>query len=150
MLRRIVLFSLVLFPLTGAAAGGRVGELEVRAGNNGAPCFTVSAREEQRSGTPQFQSITVSEPGAYGPMWAMTMPKGRTFALAYYMCVPYGGRPPVLPQTPASILQRGKPYEVVVNALPGKQGAPRQYRGRFCVAADGAVALLAAGRGCQR
>lgn len=149
MLRRILLLSLALPPLTGAAAGGRVGELDVRVGNNGAPCFTVSAREEERSGAPQFQSITVSEPGAYAPMWAMTMPRGRTFALAYYMCVPYGGRPPVLPQTRASALQRGRPYEVVVNALPARAGAPRQYRGRFCVQADG-VALLAAGHACSR
>jgi hypothetical protein len=151
MLRTILLFFLTL-PILGMAAPGRTGELDVRLGNTGVPCFTVSAREEQRSGTPQFQSITVSEAGAYSAMWSMAMPKGRSFALAYYMCVPYGGRPPVLPQTPVSELQRGKPYEVVVNAQPGKQGAPRHYRARFCVhpGADTGVSLLAPGRACPR
>lgn len=152
MLRRTLLIVSSLLPVASVTAAGRTGELEVRAGNNGAPCFTVSAREEQRSGTPQFESITVSEAGAYAPMWAMAMPKGRSFALAYYMCVPYGGRPPVLPQTPAASLQAGRPYEVVVNAQPGKQGAPRHYRARFCLqrGGDGGVSLLAPGRPCAR
>jgi hypothetical protein len=149
-----MLVLMALLPVFPGAAAVRVGELAVRTGNNAVPCFTVSEREEQRSGAPQFRSITVSEPGAHAPMWAMALPKGRSFALANYMCVPYGGRPPVLPQTPSSKLQPGKSYEVVVNALPGRPGAPRLYRARFCVAAPGdaaGVTLLDARRaGCAR
>lgn len=154
MMRTTILMWLLALLLPGTATAARVGELAVRSGNNAAPCFTVSEREEKRSGVPRFQSITVSEAGAYSAMWSMTMPKGRTFALANYMCVPYGGRPPVLPQTPASTLQAGKPYEVVITALPARPGAPRHYRARFCVAGSAAGATLttlAAGRSsCPR
>lgn len=142
MLRPSIFISMLTLLLCGSAAAARVGELAVRSGNNAAPCFTVSEREEKRSGTPRFQSITVSEAGAYSAMWSMAMPKGRTFALANYMCVPYGGRPPVLPQTPASTLQAGKPYEVVITAQPARPGAPRHYRARFCVAGQAAGATL--------
>lgn len=152
MLRSIVLYLCAL-PVASMAAGVRTGELEVRVGNHGAPCFTVSAREEQRGGAPQFQSIAVSDAVANRPVWSMAMPKGRSFALATYMCVPYGGRLPVLPQTPAAPLSPGKAYEVVVHGRPAKPGAPRIYRARFCVlpgsASALAVAVLAPGQACR-
>lgn len=148
---RTILLCLFVLPMTGMAAGARTGELEVRIGNNGAPCFTVAAREERRSGAPQFQSIAVSEAAAQAVLWRMAMPKGRSFALATYMCVPYGGRLPVLPQTPAASLQPGKAYEVVVQARPARQGAPRLYRARFCVGPGPApaVSVLAPGQACR-
>lgn len=131
----------MLLPAMGLAAA-RVGELEVRSGSNAAPCFTVSAEEEMHGGSPQFQSIVVRDATSTAPMWSMAMPKGRTFALAPYMCVPYGGRPAVLPQTPAVPLQRGRIYEVGVHALPYKPGGPRQYRARFCVGGGGTATAV--------
>ena len=148
---------LVLLAIPAAASAARTGELTVRLGANGQPCFTVAEREEQKSGTPQFQSIVVSESAGH-PMWAMALPHGRSFALSFRMCVPYGGRPPVLPQTPSMPLVAGKPYEVMVQAVPGAAvpraaapgaTAPRQYHARFCLLPAG-VAVLGAGRACAR
>lgn len=119
-----------------AAAAVRTGEVVVREGNAGVPCFSISEREELRAGAPNFHAITVGEAGAgaRGAMWTMAMPAARTFPVSFRMCVPYAGRLPVLPQTPALALQPGQVYEVVIEARPPLAAkAPRSYRGRFCV-----------------
>jgi hypothetical protein len=121
--------GLLLFP---AQAARRVGEAEVREGANGLPCFTISEREEQRSGTPDFQAITVTE--GERVVWQMAMPRKRTFPVSSSMCIPYGGRIPALPQTPARALETGKLYTVQVEARPGKNAAmPLCYRAQFRV-----------------
>lgn len=145
-------FLRCLFVLALAAAGqcagaARVGELQVREGNGGVPCFTIHEAEEARTGAPDFQSITVSEAGAGPrvPLWRMAMPPQRTFPVSFRMCIPYAGRLPVLPQTPAAPLQAGKIYEVAIDVRPWAAGArppgaARDYRGRFClVRAAGAL-----------
>jgi hypothetical protein len=67
-------------------------------------------------------------------LWSMAMPKERTFALSFRMCIPYAGRLPVLPQMPAAPLQAGHPYEVVIDVkTPQQAGAPHSYRARFCL-----------------
>lgn len=66
------------------------------------------------------------------------MPKARTFAVTFRMCIPYAGRLPVLPQTPAAALLPGRPYEVTLAVCaPQQAGAPRSYRARFCLAGQG-------------
>jgi hypothetical protein len=127
----IILFAA---PAHGAASG-RLGEAEVRATANGTPCFTVAEREEQRGGTPNFHSVTVSEAGAGRVVWTMTMPPNRTFPVTYSMCIPYAGRVQALPQTPAARLEPGKAYRVRIEPRRGK-GAPATpaYDARFCVA----------------
>jgi hypothetical protein len=146
------------------AASGRIGELQVRQGNGGVPCFTVAEAEELRGGAPDFHAITVSEvgaapgAGARTTLWRMVMPPQRTFPVSFRMCIPYAGRLPVLPQTPAMPLRPGKIYEVAIEARPAPAGlrpagAPRDYRARFClVQAGGALRLrdLAAVAGRQR
>jgi hypothetical protein len=118
-----------------AQAARRVGEAEVRAGANGVPCFTISQREEDRGGTPNFQSITVTGDAGKLAMWRMAMPGERTFPVAHSMCVPYAGRVPALPQAPALPLESGKVYTVQIDARPGKGGAmPLRYQARFCLA----------------
>lgn len=140
----------VVLGLAGVSAGearaGRVGELLVRQGNGGMPCFTVSEAEEKRGGAPNFESITVSDsagPGR-GAMWSMTMPKQRTFPVTFRMCVPYAGRLPVLPQMPAAPLEAGRVYEVAIQARgPFAAAAPRSYRAHFCLTrAEAAVRTL--------
>jgi hypothetical protein len=122
--------GLLLLPAQGAR---RVGEAEVREGANGLPCFTISEREENRSGTPDFQAITVSE--GQRVLWHMAMPRERTFSVSSSMCIPYGGRVPALPQTPAAMLEAGKVYTVQVAARAGKGAAmPVRYQGWFCLA----------------
>ena len=126
-----------------AAAASRTGEVMVREGNGGLPCFSISEHEETRAGAPNFHSITVSEagPGARMAMWTMVMPRQRTFPVSFRMCVPYAGRLPVLPQTPAAVLQPGRVYEVAIEPRgPLAATAPRSYRGRFCVTAAGSGA----------
>ena len=114
------------------AAGARVGEAEVRAGPRGGPCFTITPREE-RLGTPDFQGVTVSD-GRH-LLWKMSMPPGRSFALSFAMCVPYGGRVASLPQAPAATLEPGKVYALHIDARPGKEGkAATAYEARFCLA----------------
>lgn len=123
---------LLLGLLLPAQAARRIGEAEVRADANGQPCFTISEREEKRSGTPDFQAITVSE----GPrvMWHMTMPRDRTFPVSFSMCIPYGGRVTALPQTPAVTLGEGKAYSVQLDVKPGRNPAvPLRYETRFCL-----------------
>ncbi|MBC7684678.1 MAG: hypothetical protein H7176_05555 [Bdellovibrionales bacterium] len=121
---------------TDEAQAARVGELLVRQGNGGVPCFTISEAEEMRNGAPNFQSITVSDstgPGRVG-MWSMTMPKQRTFPLMFHVCVPYAGRLPVLPQMPAAPLEPGRVYEVAIEARgPFAPSAPHSYRAHFCL-----------------
>ena len=115
-----------------AQAAARVGAIEVRDGHGGMPCFTVSEQEERRSGTPDFRAIVVTDGASV--MWKMGMPKSRSFSMSYHMCIPYAGRLPVLPQTPAASLHAGKAYDVTVTVdAPRNATAPRLYRGRFCV-----------------
>ena len=125
-----------------AQAGGaaRIGELEVREGNAGVPCFTIPEAEERRSGAPDFQSISVFDAGmgAKTPLWSMSMPKARTFPVSFRMCIPYAGRLPVLPQTAAAALQPGRPYDVTIEVrAPQQAGAPHSYRARFCLVGQG-------------
>lgn len=122
-----------------AQAARRVGEAEVRTGANGVPCFTISQREEQRGGAPDFGSITVMPARDGPPAWRMAMPATRTFPVAFAMCVPYGGRIPALPQTPAAPLKEGEPYTVVIDTRAGRNDArPLRYQARFCLARQGA------------
>lgn len=127
----LCLACLILLP---AQAARRVGEAAVRAGANGVPCFTISQREEGRGGAPDFAAITVTANQERAPVWRMAMPPQRTFPVAFSMCVPYGGRVPALPQTPAAVLQEGELYTVVIDTRPGKSAArPLRYQIRFCV-----------------
>ena len=115
-----------------AQAARRIGEAQVRADANGQPCFTISEREEKRSGTPDFQSITVSEGGRV--LWHMAMPRDRTFPVSFSMCIPYGGRVTALPQTPAAELGEGTRYSVQLEARPGKSPVmPLHYQTSFCL-----------------
>lgn len=132
--------------LAAAPVGGglRAGELEVRQGNGGVPCFTISEAQERRGGAPAFQSISVAEigAGARGGMWSMALPVTRTFPVSFRMCIPYAGRLPVLPQTAAAPLLPGRPYEVTMEARADPAaGAPRVYRARFCLVRQGAGEL---------
>ena len=128
------LFVLAMSAGAGECTAARVGELLVREGNAGLPCFTISEEEEKRGGAPDFQSIAVSESGAKTALWKMAMPAPRTFPVTFRMCIPYAGRSPVLPQTPAMPLEAGKVYEVAISARGQRsQSAPRDYRGRFCL-----------------
>lgn len=118
-----------------AQAARRVGEGEVRSGANGVPCFTISQREERRSGTPDFASITVTAFQEKTALWRMAMPRERTFPVTFSMCIPYGGRVPALPQTPAAALKEGEIYTVIIDTRPGKSAArPLRYQARFCLA----------------
>lgn len=124
----LCLAGLLLFP---AQAERRVGEAQVRTDANGRPCFTISEREERLSGTPEFQAITVTEDERV--LWRMVMPRGRSFPVSFSMCIPYGGRVPALPQTPAAPLDEGKVYTVRIDTGPGKNATtPFRYSARFC------------------
>ncbi|RSZ58798.1 hypothetical protein HF313_26485 [Massilia atriviolacea] len=125
-----------------AGAGAHLGELDVRAGSGGMPCFTIFQKDERRFGAPEFRSISVSEVTAAGKslMWAMTIPPERPFQVTFRLCIPYAGRLPVLPKTTALPLQPGKVYEALIDITPPMpSSAPRAYRARFCLSgkADG-------------
>lgn len=116
-----------------AQAARRIGEVEVRAGANGVPCFTISDREEQRGGAPDFEAVTVSDSSGK-PMWKMTMPRERTFPVTHSMCIPYAGRVQALPQTPAAVLEAGRAYQVLIDARKAKNAAsPLRYLAWFCL-----------------
>jgi hypothetical protein len=118
-----------------AVAMARTGAAEVREGPRGGPCFTISPKEESR-GTPDFQSVTVSD--GQRLLWKMAMPPARTFPLSFSMCVPYGGQVASLPHTPAAELETGKIYYLHIDARPGKiRGAAPAYEARFCLAKQG-------------
>lgn len=137
-MKPLLLLCLALLTVPPAQAARRVGEAEVRTGANGVPCFTISQREERRGGAPDFGSITVMPPEDGAPMWRMAMPAARTFPVAFAMCIPYGGRIPALPQTPAAALNEGVPYTVVIDTRPGKDDArPLRYQARFCLVREG-------------
>lgn len=123
-----------------ACAATRTGDLEVREGRAGVPCFTIPKGEENRMGAPDFESITVSGPdGQKSAAWRMSMPKSRTFPVSSLMCIPYAGRLPVLPQTPADALLPNKVYEATIEVRGTRPaGAPRHYRARFCLVPQGA------------
>lgn len=126
-----------------ASAAARIGEAEVREAPNGGPCFTITAREERRGGMPNFDTVTVSDAQARrNVLWKMSMPRDRTFAVSFSMCIPYAGRVQALPQTPAAKLQPGRVYHVRIDARPTKGAAnPASYEARFCLARqrDGGV-----------
>jgi hypothetical protein len=128
--------------LDAPAASGRVGEAEVRASANGEPCFTISEREERHFGTPDFNAMSVMDPHARQPLlWHMAMPAERTFPVSFSMCIPYGGRVPALPQTPAAKLEPGKVYRVRIEARRAHGQVANAYEARFCLARqpDGSV-----------
>jgi hypothetical protein len=125
----LFLAGLLLLP---AQAARRVGEAQVRADANGQPCFTISDDEERRSGNPDFEAITVSE--GQRALWRMSMPRERTFPMSAGMCIPYGGRVPSLPQTPAASLQDGEVYTVSMETRSARKPAtPLRYQARFCL-----------------
>jgi hypothetical protein len=134
-MKQLLILCLACLTALPSQAARRVGEAEVRAGANGAPCFTISQHEEQRSGTPNFQAVTVTVGGDGGVLWQMVMPRERTFPVSFNMCVPYGGRVPALPQSTAAVLQEGTAYSVLIEARPGGNPAmPLRYQARFCLA----------------
>jgi len=142
----ILLLSVLL--VLPAQAARRIGKAEVRAGANGAPCFTISEHEEKRGGTPDFQSITVSDPNGK-PVWTMAMPRERTFSVAFSMCIPYAGRVQALPQTPALALETGKRYQVLIEARKAKNAAsPLRYLARFCLMSGAAASSTAIRSDC--
>jgi hypothetical protein len=115
-----------------AQAAPRVGEAQVRSGKNELPCFTITEREDQRGGSPDFQAVTVT--AGERVLWRMAMPRERTFPLASSMCIPYGGRVQALPQTPAAPLERGIVYSVQLDTRAGERSAaPLRYAARFCL-----------------
>lgn len=129
---KLILTLLLLGLLLPAQAARRIGDAQVRMDANGQPCFTISEREEKRSGTPDFEAITVSE--GTRVLWHMAMPPDRTFPVSFSMCIPYGGRVTALPQTPALDLGEGKMYLVQLEARPGKNPAtPLRYQVQFCL-----------------
>jgi hypothetical protein len=132
----VVLSSLLLAAACDAgAAAGRVGEAEVRANDNGEPCFTISEREERHFGTPNFHAVSVIDTHARQPvLWHMAMPAERTFQVSFSMCIPYGGRVQALPQTPAARLEPGKVYRVRIEARGARGQIANVYEGRFCLA----------------
>lgn len=110
----------------------RVGEAEVRAGPRGAPCFSISPREE-RQGTPEVLGVTVSDGNRL--LWKATMPGERTFPLGFSHCLPYGGGMASLPRTDAGKLEPGRVYYLRIDARPGGQGrTASRYEARFCLA----------------
>ncbi len=132
----VALFAVLALFAMDSAAALRVGELSVRPGSGGQPCFTISEEEEVRAGPPNFHSITVSE--GKTTLWSMAMPAHRTFPVSFRMCIPYAGRLPVLPQTPAAELQADRVYEVLIESRQPPSGAlPRSYRARFCMERGG-------------
>lgn len=137
-----------------AAPAPRTGEAEVREASSGLPCFTISEREERRSGAPYFDAVTVYDPSAKprAKMWRMSMPAGRTFPVLFSMCIPYGGRVQSLPQSVANVLEPGKVYEVAIDVKPGNEpGLPLAYAARFCLAKqrDGSVVVHHIGPGAH-
>lgn len=135
-MKRILTLCLAGLLLLPSQAARRIGEAEVRENANGLPCFTISEREEGRSGTPDFGAITVTEGERI--LWRMAIPPERTFPVTHSMCVPYGGRVPALPQTPATPLVSGIVYTVKIDTRPrGAAFAPLRYGAHFCVAAPG-------------
>ncbi len=120
-----------------AAPAPRSGEAAVRETKGGLPCFTISQREEQRGGAPDFQAVTVFDPSSRprAKMWTMEMPPDRTFPVLFTMCIPYAGRVQSLPQTKSVMLENGKVYEVQIDVRPGGgPNQPRRYDARFCLA----------------
>lgn len=129
----------------GACAPVRIGALEVRAAQSSAACFTISQAEEQRHGAPDFDAISVIDPATPKlALWSMAMPRERTFAVGYQMCVPYAGRVPALPRTSAAPLAQGRIYEATMVARAPAPGAPRLYRARFCLRGEKALQVTGA------
>lgn len=154
MLFRIIPPFFLLLAAAWAAASPvpRTGEAAVREASNGLPCFTISEREEQLGGPPDFEAVTVYDASARprARMWTMSMPPTRTFPVLFSMCIPYAGRVHSLPQTKAAMLEAGKVYEVVIDTRGGKGGnRPRGYGARFCLARqrDGTMAVHPIGPG---
>ncbi|MCY0916208.1 hypothetical protein [Massilia antarctica] len=130
----------------GACATPHIGELDVRQGTGGLPCFTVFQKDERLFGSPEFRSIGVTDvtAGGHTLMWAMAIPPERAFPVTFRLCIPYAGRLPVLPKTSALPLLPGKVYEVLIDIKPPMLAtAPRAYRARFCLSgkAGGGVQL---------
>lgn len=122
----------------------------VRVDSNGRPCFTVDAAAEQKDGTAQFRSITVTEAASGAVAWQMALPSGRSFALTHAVCIPYAGRVNALPQTPAVILVEGRVYRATLAVRNWERPrAPRAYTAQFCIAGKTqAVYQLDAQAGC--
>jgi hypothetical protein len=146
---QVVACCLLLAAANARAAVGRVGEAEVRESPNGDPCFTISDHEERHFGTPNFDAVVVLDPQAKRPvLWRMAMPRERTFPVVFSMCIPYGGRVPALPQTPAAKLEPGKVYRVRIEARAARGSVAGAYAARFCLARqhDGSVLVHHIGR----
>jgi hypothetical protein len=144
-MRFAVFLLAVLVPMVAVPAPATV-----RADSNGRPCFTVDAVAEERDGTAQFRSVTVTDVAVGTVVWRMALPSGRSFALTRSICIPYAGRVNALPQTPAATLVTGRIYQVVLAVRNWERPkAPRVYIAHFClVGKTEAVRQLDDGESC--
>jgi len=144
-MRQAVFLIMVLAPAVAMPAPAAV-----RPDSNGQPCFTVDAAAEQRDGTAQFRSVTVTDVGSASPAWEMALPSGRSFALTHTICIPYAGRVTALPQTQAATLAPGRVYRVTLAVRNwDRPRSPRAYTAHFCLAGPGrAVRQVEEHAGC--
>lgn len=144
-MRSVVFLLVLVVPLAAISAPATV-----RADSNGRPCFTVDAVAEDRDGTAQFRSITVTDVAAGTVAWQMALPSGRSFPLVHTICIPYAGRVNALPQTPAATLVAERIYRVELAVRNwDRPKAPRAYTAHFClVGKEEAVRQLDEGASC--
>lgn len=127
---------LLLALLSGACAGSRMGEAQVRL-LQGAPCFGVTADEAAAAPALVLNAVLVHDLAMQPPrqVWSLLVrPQAATLSLGAAACVQYGQVPTGYDGEPAQPLQAGHAYEVYLNAAPERGPRVRQgYNARFCV-----------------
>lgn len=127
---------LLLALLSGACAGSRMGEADVRV-QPGGPCFGVTADEAAAAPALALNALLVHDLAVQPPrqVWSLLVrPQAAALPLGGAACVPYGQVPAGYDGEPAQPLQAGHAYEVYLNAAPERGPRVRQgYNARFCV-----------------
>jgi hypothetical protein len=127
---------LLLALLSGACAGSRMGDAEVRL-QQGQPCFGVTASEAAAAPSLALNALLVHDLAVQPPrqVWSLLVrPQAAALPLDAAACVPFGQVPPGYDAEPALPLQAGRAYEVYLNAAPERGRRVRQgYNARFCL-----------------
>lgn len=128
--------TLALAILTVAAgATSRMGDADVRE-KNGAPCFTVTAQEEKRTGALHLMALNVYDMSTKPvvTVWSFGMSTDDGQPISSKTCVRYGHAPSGASGSPAAPLQAGKLYQVFLNAKSTRRNEPTfGYSARFCL-----------------
>ncbi|WP_141213202.1 hypothetical protein [Janthinobacterium sp. PC23-8] len=106
--------------------------------SDGAPCFSITTKEEARNGVPILGALIVSDLSLrpVKKVWSFSLPPSTQLPIHAASCIRYGELPGMATGISPGILISGHFYSVFLNGSPKDPSDPTYgYEGKFCIAA---------------